>query len=211
MAEMDPSAGGGSPFRERGPTFAEQEAAMKTGRGRMLAGIVGLCVALLAGLIFLISGEDEQRIYGEAGKQINGLKQKHFERFWACALQGADLGRLKSNEDLLYQINLRGARGASRYGRQVREKCLETLGVLESKLTVLILPEDLQADLAKLKQSAGELYGAWSAYAAYLDDPKLEYDEQTARPRLLKIARGWYEFKKAHASLNKTIKKKLGR
>ena len=42
-----------------------------------------------------------------------------------------------------------------------------------------------------------------------LDDPELEYDEEAARPHVTAIARGWYDFKKAHGAINKSIKAKL--
>ena len=80
---------------------------------------------------------------------------------------------------------------------------------INPQLELLIAPDDLKTDFEALKKATSEMRGAWSDYIVYLDDPELEYDEEKARKYVTAIARGWYDFKKAHGAINKAIKAKL--
>lgn len=189
--------------------FVEAEANMHKGRAGSLVLLVCVGVALLGGLAFLVGGEDKARVYGEIGKQINGLKHANFDQFWACALQGQNVVELKSNADVATQVGGRGQERGRKYGVHVRERCLPKLEGVGPKLDTLIAPQDLQADVAALKKANAELRSAWSGYIAYLDDPELAYDEAKAKPNIDSIAHAWFDFVKAHGAINKTIKGKL--
>jgi hypothetical protein len=189
--------------------LVDAEAAMHKGRAGSLVAMGGLGAALVAGLVFLMGGQDQARVYGEIGRQINGLKRGHFDQFWGCALQGANVNDIKSNAELETQVGGRGQERGQRYGVHVREKCLPKLVDIGPKLDTLIVPTDLQPDVNGLKQANAQLRSAFSAYVAYLDDPELDYDEERGDPLVKEIGKAWYDFKKAHADVNKLIKGKL--
>ena len=77
-----------SPDKPRVGSFADDEAALKRGKGGVFGALAVIFVLAAAGLWFLMGGGDEARVYGELGKQLNGLKQAHFDQFWGCALPG---------------------------------------------------------------------------------------------------------------------------
>jgi hypothetical protein len=187
----------------------DEEAAMRKGRAGSLAILVGLGVAAAVGLGFLMSGDDEARVYGEIGRKVNGLERAHFGQFWGCALQGENLADLRSNSDLTTHVNGRGLERGRSYGVHVREKCMPKLQDINPELATLIVPAELQAEVEALKKATGELRSAWSGFIAYLDNPELEYSEDEARPHIAQIARSWYDFKKAHGAINRKIKAKL--
>ncbi len=189
--------------------LADAEAAMHKGRAGSLVAMAGLGAALLLGLFFLMGGQDRARVYGEIGRQINGLKHAHFDQFWGCALQGANVNDIKSNAELETQVGGRGQERGRAYGVHVREHCMPKLEEIGPKLDTLIVPADLQADVSGLKQANARLRSAFSAYIAYLDDPDLDYDEARAQPLVQEIGKAWYDFKKAHADVNKLIKQQL--
>jgi hypothetical protein len=190
-------------------SLGDEEAAMRKGRAGSLAILIGFAVVAAAGLVFLMSGDDQARVYGDIGKKVNGLERAHFAQFWGCALAGENLADLRSNSDLTTQVNGRGVERGRSYGRHVREACMPKLQDINPQLATLIVPADLQPEIDALEKATGDLRTAWSGYIAYLDDPELEYAEEEARPLVAQIARGWYEFKKAHGAINQKIKAKL--
>lgn len=200
MSEQTPILGG---------SLADEEAAMRKGKGGTLALMGALGVALLAGLALVMTGGDEERVYGEIGKRINGVKQANFDQFWGCALQGANLRDIKTNADLAFQIDVRALERGRAYGLHLRDNCSDLLTDITPELEALIVPDDLRPEVDAMKQATGKLRSAVSSFIAYLDDPKLSYDSDKAAPMIQAIARGWYEFKKAHAQANKTLKAKL--
>ena len=165
-------------------SLADAEAAMHKGRGRSLLVFAALAIALAGGLVFLVGGEDQARVYGEIGRKINGLERGNFDQFWGCALPGDNVN-------------------------DIRDKCMPKLQDIGPQLDTLIVPEDLKHDVKAMQEANGALRSAWSGFVAYLDDPELSYDEDVAKRHLQGIARGWYEFRKAHADVNKAIKSKL--
>jgi len=210
MAGMDdiPGVGGGSP--QQGGSLADEEASIKSGKARMLTAIIATCVVVVVGAVLLLMQGGGQEEYREAGKEVNGAKIKgNFDRFWGCALRNVDLRDLKNAGDLISQINMRGADGRARYAKYIEARCIQKLSDMQTKLDVLIVPQELQTDVTGMKKAASQLRGAWSSYLVYLTDSKKSYDDAVARDRLKEVARGWYEFKKAHASLNKKLKEKL--
>lgn len=194
---------------ERDIALADAEAAMHKGRAGSLVAMAGLGIAVVVGLVYLVGGEDQARVYGELGKTINGLERAHVEQFWGCALQGENVDDLHSSTDLITKIDGRGMERGRNYGVHVRGKCLPLLEEVGPQLDTLIAPEDLQPQIAAMKKANDQVRSAWSGFISYLDDPELQYDQDEAKPHVTAIARGWYEFKKAYAEVNKKIKAKL--
>jgi hypothetical protein len=192
-----------------GGTMADDEAAMRKGKGGALALMVLLGVALLGGLALVMSGGDEERVYGEIGKRVNGLKQASFDQFWGCALQGSNLRDINTNAELAFQIDVRALERGSAYALRLRDSCMDKLAEITPELDSLIVPDELKADVDAMKTATGKLRSALSGFVAYLDDAELHYDPDKARPMIQEITRGWYDFKKAHADANKKLKAKL--
>jgi hypothetical protein len=189
--------------------LADAEVSMHKGRAGSLVLFAAFGLAVLGGLVFLVGGEDQARVYGEIGKRVNGLSHASFDQFWACALQGENVLDIKSNAELTTQLGGRAQERGRAYGVHVRDKCMPKLEDIGPQLDTLIVPQDLQADVNALKQANASLRSAFSGLVAYLDNPELEYDEGAAKPLLDPITRAWYDFKKAHAAINKIIKGKL--
>ncbi|MBN1652784.1 MAG: hypothetical protein JXA30_03325 [Deltaproteobacteria bacterium] len=187
----------------------EEAAALSKGKGwTIVSAVVVLAVCFVGAGMFLKSA-DEKSAYREAGQTLNGLKKRQFDRFWGCALESVDLRDIKSNADLMAQIENRSRAGASRYGRAVRERCVEILEEIESSLDVIQVPGELKPQVDTMKKSTSQLRDGWREYIAYISDPDVIYDETKARSYLEKIALGWYGFSKEHAVLNKILQKRL--
>ena len=189
--------------------LADAESAMHKGRAGSLVVMGGLGVAVVVGLVMLVGGEDQKRVYGEIGKTINGLERAHVEQFWGCALQGENIGELRTSTDVITKVDGRGLERGRNYGLHVRSKCLPMLEDVGPQLDTLIAPEDLKPEILAMRKANEQLRSAWSGFITYLDDPELQYDQEAAKPHVTAIARGWYEFKKAYAEVNKNIKTKL--
>lgn len=190
-------------------TLSDAEAAMHKGRGGMIAAAVVAVLGVVGGVVFLMGGDDERRVYSELGKTINGVRSGAFDQFWACLLQGENLRDLKSNEDVVSKVERRAAGASARYAKQMRDECMPKLEGVEPKLSVLILPPDLKPAVAELTTAVGDLRSATSNFVSYLDQPELDYDEEESREKIQKMARGWYDFRKAHADANKVLKEHL--
>jgi hypothetical protein len=191
------------------PVLAEDEAGFKRGRSSMLWGLSLAGLVALAGLWHLLSGGDETRVYGELGRKINGLRLTHFDQFWDCALTGKNLRDLKTNTDLMSELDGRAASGGRAYAVHLRDQCVGELTEIEPTLDSLIIPDDLKPDVEKLKVATGKLRSGSSAFISYLDNPELKYDSESARIYLEHIARGWFDFRQAQVAINKTLKSKL--
>ena len=190
-------------------SMADDEAALKRGKGGMIAVLVVLGLGFLGGLFALMSGGDEARVYGELGRKINGLRGAHFDQFWGCALPSANLKDIKSNADLISQLDGRAAESGRAYGLHLHDKCMPKLEEIEPQLDTLIVPADMKVDVDGMKSATSKLRGSLSALVSYLDNPELKYDSDSARVYFDNIARGWFEFRQAHAAVNKTLKAKL--
>lgn len=193
----------------QGPTLIEQEAAMRKGRGPMLVAMVSIVAVIVVGSFFLLREDDEKYAYSEIGKTVNGIKKEYFDGFWGCALKGVNLRDIKSNDALVAQVNRRAAQAVSAYVQLLRDDCTEKLEKMQTKLEALIPPEDVTKEVKAMVDATSKLRSAWSGFISYIDDPKADYDEAIARPKIIEIARGWYEYKKAHASFNKAVKAKI--
>jgi hypothetical protein len=189
------------------------EQSMRKGKGRMLAGIaLAVAAAIVALALYLASGGESA--YGSFGKQINGLDREHFAGFWGCVMQGYDLRRLKSDQDLRDQLHERAARGRARFGAYVRDDCLPRLAKLEPELAAVASPQDeeLAQPLRDMRESVGRLRGSFSDYIAHLDgldeDP---YERDAAADPVGRIARAWFDYRVALGALNAHLRDKLDR
>lgn len=191
-------------------SLADDEAALKQSNVGLYVGLGLGVVAVLAGLFLLLSGDDEARVYGDLGKKINGLRQAHFDQFWGCALQGELLKDIKTNTDLIAQIDGRATDHGTAYAVHVRDKCLPKLQKIEPELDTLIVPPELKPSVDAMRDATSKLRAGYSAFISYLDTPDTKYQSEGARVYLDNIARGWFDFRKAHADVNKAIKEKLG-
>jgi hypothetical protein len=195
-----------------GASFEAEEQAMRSGKGRMLAAMIGFGVLAVAGIVAMLAlgGEDEE--YSKFGRNINGLRQEHFDVFWGCSLRGVNLADVRTNQDLMAQINRRATNGKARYGRQVRDNCLPQLTELEPKLRALITPEDMQEQVNELASSTEQLRASWSGFIAHLETLQDQpYDEDVAAEHVTNITKGWFDYRTTHNDLNKAVKAKLGR
>jgi len=190
-------------------TLADVESAMRKGRATQLWIVGAFGVAIGIALLLLVGTDDEARVYGEIGKRVNGINRGRFDQFWACALQTDNVGDIRSNAELSAKLDARGDERGRRYGVHLRERCLPNLEKIAPELETLIVPPDLQLDVTALLEANGRLRGSVSEYVAYLDNPELDYDPEVARPVLGRVARAWYDFKKAHGAINTKVKGKL--
>jgi hypothetical protein len=190
-------------------TMADEEAAMRKGKGGQLVILGGLAVALIGGLFFLMGSDDQQRVYGELGKKINGLKQSQFDQFWGCALDGEDLRDVKSNSDLMAQLDARGREKGAAYGAYLRDTCLPKIADLGPELETLILPPELTQHVQAMTEANASMRAGVSAFVAYLDHPELDYESSQSRPFIKDTVKGWYDFKKAYSATNDVIREQL--
>jgi hypothetical protein len=181
---------------------------MRSGRGRMIAAMVGVVVALLGGVAWLTMSAPPSE-YGPLGRQINGMRQDHFDAFWGCALPRADLRDITGAEALLEAIGERAARPHA-YAEHVRSECVVHLDEHLPPLTLLIVPDDLRAETEHLRSAVEEQRTAWRALLEHLDRSEtFDAEDATTRRLLTAVAHGWYEYKRAHSALNTTIRSHL--
>ncbi len=211
MADNDVGIGGGTPplGPVGGPSLEDEEKAMHSGRWRMMTAMIVAVVLAVGALVWYMGSGGEDEAYATFGRNINGLGEKYFDQFWGCALRGTDLRNLHNDQDLRDNINLRAQQGGKAYADHVREQCLPMLGKLDDGLTKLLPPTEMQKDFQAMAASVPALESAWSGYIAYVDGLSGPYDPEAASEKLGKIARGWYDFKRTHASLNKALRSKL--
>lgn len=210
MADPDdqlPLGGGNAPA---GGSLDAEEKAMKSGRGRMMAGMI-VAVVLAVGALGLYMGSGGDEAYASFGKEVNGLDRSRYDAFWSCVMQGLDLDRIRSDRDLRSQLHKRAERGRQRFGSHVRDECFPHLAELEPKLGAIVPPEGLAEPLREMSDAVSRLRGAFSDYVAYLDGLEDEepYSEEAAAGHVGPIAKAWYDYSVALSGLNKELKRKL--
>jgi len=177
----------------------------RRGRGLMLISLWAALGLGLAGLWQLLSHGDEARVYGELGRNINGIRQHSFDAFWECALEGVDFRGLRNNAELTGWLRMLAEdAGPQDYAAHLREDCSPKLEPIAPRLAQLIVPADLSTDVASLQRTAAQLQTHLSSWLACLDR-----GEPDCAGALQGIARSWFEFQTAHASVNKTLKHRL--
>ncbi len=198
-----------APVAIEGPGIDEEAALMNRGKGKMVMVFAAALMLVGAASVWLMSGVDETRAYGEASAALTDIDKTGFDRFWGCVLEGVDLRNLESRADLAYQLKMRSAEGGIRYARKINRQCMEALDETQTRMDQLSVPEDLQAQTHAMEEALTDLRGAWSKYIAYMTGSDLKYDESEARPHLDHIADGWYRFKQGHARANKLVRERL--
>ncbi|MBO6940537.1 MAG: hypothetical protein JJ863_36525 [Deltaproteobacteria bacterium] len=207
MAENDDDRRlGAAPPLVPGPSLEAEEKAMRGGRGGLVAAGVVAVLIIVAAVVALVMGDDNSA-YETLGRNVNGAKGELFDGFWHCTFQN-DLD-VRSNEDLMRELEQRANRGGKRFGEHVRDDCLPKLTELEPRLDVLIPPDDMRPALNDVITATRDLRGAWSDYLAYLDALEGPYDEEEGHDRVVRIARGWFDFKHAHKALNDGLREHL--
>ncbi len=187
----------------------EDAKAFNKGKGRLLAAMIGIVVAAFAAFAFYLI-QDQPNPYAELGKQVNGLRAGGFDQFWTCALPKTNPSDLKNNSDLIEQLHSRGAAGA-RYASHLQNKCSPPLREVGTRLRALLPPDEASPLLKQMADAVTKIDVGVGAYAGHLQTLEGPYVRETAEPELESMVRGWYDFRKAHAELNKLVKAKLGR
>lgn len=210
MSDQEPNLGGGGGFTPLapigGPSLEEEEKALKSGRGRMIVGMIVAVAALLGGLVwFVMQGQPSE--YGQLGRQINGMRADHFDAFWACALPREDLRDIDRADQLIGEISERSAT-ARPYAQHVRNECLVRLDEHVPQLDQLIIPADLTENVGQLRTAISAQRTAWGEYLDHLDrlEGAFDAEDETTSRLLTAIARGWYDYKVAHGAINTTIR-----
>lgn len=181
----------------------------RRGRGRTLFAMFAAAATAVFGLWLWLSYDDEARVYGELGRKLNGMRQTQFDMFWQCVLEDVDLSSLRSNTELLHWLRISVDDGGAEYGAHLREMCVGTLDAMESSLDSLIAPADLERDIATLKAATSTMQRQFRALTACLAKGKQACSADDVEPELQAIARGWFDFQTAHASVNETIRSRL--
>jgi hypothetical protein len=207
---LNQGVGGGPRPPLGGPSLAEEEKALKKGSTGVLVGgvVAALVVAGGLGFVLLQTGGDDREAYSAIGRQVNGMKQEHFDGFWGCALPGHPLDRLGSDRDLRRAIHERARRAPARYAGHVRSECMVELTEHEPGLRQLIAPDDLSGQLEELTGALVSLRESWDDYIAALErgDHAEGYDEAAYQQQITRIAKGWHDYKHAYSETNDTIR-----
>lgn len=212
MSDQEPGSGGGgfTPLTPiGGPSLEQEERAMRSGRGRMVFGMIAAVLVGIGGLVWFVSSEQPSE-YGQIGRQINGMRDDHFDAFWGCALPRMDLDQINGAERLLREISERAAQPRP-YAQHVRGTCMVMLDEHIPLLTALIVPEDLQASVDQLRAALDALRTAWPQFLDHLDHLQGGFDAEdpTTRQLMTAIATGWRDYKVAHIALNNQIRTHL--
>jgi len=203
MAEQQPPTLGG-------PSLEADEKAMKSGGGMIAAAVVVVILILGAGAWALLSGGESDR-YGEFGRTVNGNHSHYWLDFWSCSFQSGQIyDRVRTNDDLASELDQRASRGSTRYGAMVRDRCLPKLAEMQDKTASLIPPDDLRDQIRDLGTAIGEVRSGWSEYIAYLDQHGADYDHDDAQEHVVKIEKGWYDYKRAFKNVNDRVRTKIG-
>jgi hypothetical protein len=192
-------------------SFADDEAALKRGKGGVFGALAVIFVLGVAVLAYVMGGGDDARVYGELGKQLNGLKRANFDMFLGCALPGANVSEIKTNTELASEFAGRAAERGQNYALHLRDKCAGKLTEIEPTLDTLIVPEDLKPAVSGMKTATSKLRSGVGGLISYLDNPELRYEPAAGAVYIDNITLGWFEFRKSHAELNKVLKARLSR
>src|SRR5258708_1504403 len=102
------------------PSLADEEKAMSGGGSGTMIAAVSLFPLLAIGIaVFALRGDGSSE-YGNLGRQINGMRQTHFDQFWSCALPREDIRDLHGNADVQAAVLQRAQSSQSAYSRIVR-------------------------------------------------------------------------------------------
>ncbi len=207
-----PPPGGWAPLASApaggpGPSLEEEERAMRSGRGRMIAfaALVLIAIAFGAGWFLMNSGPSP---YSAIGRQVNGMRAQNFDSFWACALPRTDPSDIRNNEQLIGEIHERATFSASQYATLVRTTCMAQLNDHVQPLDSLLPTEDLVAPVEALRTSLRALIDGWNAYLAYLGTVSGAYDRESedATRLVSAVVRAWFDYKVAFGQINDVVR-----
>lgn len=208
MSDQQPGGGGGfTPLTPvGGPSLEQEERAMKSGRGRMMFGMILAVVAAIAGLAWFVARQQPSP-YGALGRQINGMRGEHFDAFWACALPRADLRDIDRADQLIGEIAERAGTPRA-YAQHVRNECMVRLDEHVAPMSQLIIPDDLRESYEQLRTAVESLRTAWGRFLEHLERLEGPFDDEdeATHTLLTAIARGWHDYKVAHIAINNTIR-----
>ena len=202
-----PPLGPLGPLGPIGPSLEAEEKALRKGKGVRLFKIMGVLVLIVGGIIAYLATGGDDIAYRTFGQNINGIDQEHFDQFWGCAFPGSNLADIRSDQDLRAHIHRRASGGPRTYGRHVRSDCLVELSEMRPRLEALIPPEEFQPRVREIADSIEHVQSGWVSYIAYLEAVE-RYDEEGAREHVSKIAKGWYDYRHAHAALNAALRER---
>ena len=191
-----------------GPPLVEAGKGIRKGRTGVLYTLIGLGIVVVLGLLALMGSGDEQRVFRELGKRINGTKQATFDSFFSCVFGGQDPGAIRTNTELERELIAHAQQHDAHWVQNARDACLPLLVDAEEQLEVLITPKEIKSDVAAMSQALADLRASSSAFVSYLTSTD-DYDRTRLRSLASDIARSWYDFRRAHGSVNRTIKRKL--
>ena len=190
-----------------GPSLEEEERAMRSGRGRMIAFALVVVIALVGGggWFLMNSGPNP---YSAVGRQVNGMRSENFDSFWHCALPRTDPGDIRNNEQLQAEVHERATFSASQYAQLVRTTCMAHLNDHVQPLDSLLPTDDLRAPVDALRAALRALIDAWNAYLGHLQALTAAYDAESedARRLVAAIARAWFDYKVAHGQINDIVR-----
>ena len=204
-----PPAGATAP----GPSLADEERAMQAGggRGTMIAAIVVFGLLALGGLVMILRSGGESE-YSALGRALNGMRQEHFDSFWACALPRERIDNITGPEQLISEVQQRAHSSPHGYATLVNSQCMTHLTEHGPGIDALIEPPDMVAPVAALRAALTSLTTAWTAYLTYLQHLPGAYDLEDAEAvRLVTAcARGWYDYRIAIGAVNDVVRTHVG-
>jgi len=188
-------------------TLAEDEKAMGAGGGTttMVAAIAVFALLAIGIAVFVLRGDGSSE-YSSIGRQVNGMRQAHFDQFWSCALPREDIRDLNGNAAVQAAVLQRASSSPSAYARIVRA-CMTHLTEQTPLLTQLIVPADMNESVGQLRTALASLITAWNAYLDYLEHLGGPYDEADAQGTTLltAVVRGWYDYRMGVQAVNAVV------
>ena len=172
----------------------------------MVVAAVVAALVVLGAVIALMMGDDNSA-YETLGRNVNGATGEHYDHFWHCVFAGEP--SIRSNEDFVRELDARAELGGKRFGALVQERCIDHLAELESRLEVLIPPDDMRPAKNDMVEAVRDLRGAWSDYLASLDTLAGPYDREESRDQVTRITRAWFDYERAHGAINEAIRERL--
>lgn len=188
------------------PTLEQEERAMKSGRGGMIAAAIVVLLAVGGGVGWMLmhGGPSAE---GQVGRQVNGLRSDHFDRFWACALPRANIREIGGNQQLEDAVHERAQFSPSRYAQLLRTECQHFLDEHGPLLDAIIVPDDLRTSIEELRAALRTLREATAAYATYLGGVEAyDREDEVARAHVSRIARGWFDYRVAIGHVNDGVR-----
>lgn len=187
-------------------TLDDEARAITRTRSRALGVALSLGLVALVAFVWLAARE-RPNPYPAFGREVNGLDQTYFDRYWGCALQGAAQGSLRTDAELRAQFHRRAGQGAKRYAAHLRDECAPKLADLEAKLDSLPTPDtETRQHVRAMKDAVAELRAGVGAYVAFLDALEGPYEIDDTTALLDAVARPWVAYKRALNDVNAAVR-----